>query len=128
VHRKLDGWLCELTLDEGARTDSPHRFRSQSGRRASDEGLLPISLEHYLQLLDWTGRQLRRGKRGAIPAHLAPILERLAIREGFWLDVVEHLDEWFGPLLARPRKMVEAAARMGHRWLKGNPASRRAFR
>jgi hypothetical protein len=31
----------------------------------------------YLDLLDWTGRQHAMGKRGAIPASLAPILERL---------------------------------------------------
>ncbi len=28
-------------------------------------------------LLDWTGRELRRDKRGAIPDELAPILDRL---------------------------------------------------
>jgi hypothetical protein len=27
-----------------------------------------------------TGRQLRAGKRGAIPDHLAPILDRLGVR------------------------------------------------
>jgi hypothetical protein len=31
-----------------------------------------MPVEHYLELLDWTGRQLAAGKRGAIPAHLAP--------------------------------------------------------
>ncbi|MEZ6121352.1 MAG: hypothetical protein R3C28_33020 [Pirellulaceae bacterium] len=29
-------------------------------------------------MLDWTGRQLR-SKRGAIPDHLAPILERIGL-------------------------------------------------
>jgi hypothetical protein len=36
-----------------------------------------MSLNHYLELLDWTGRQLRAGTRGAIPAHLTPILGRI---------------------------------------------------
>jgi putative transposase len=30
-------------------------------------------------LLDWTGRELHRDKRGAIPENLAPILDRLGI-------------------------------------------------
>jgi hypothetical protein len=30
-------------------------------------------------LLDWTGRELRRDNRGAIPENLAPILDRLGI-------------------------------------------------
>jgi hypothetical protein len=54
-------------------------------RRASwltplgDEGshLPGLALDRYLELLDWTGRQLAAGKRGAIPANLAPILQRL---------------------------------------------------
>ena len=33
----------------------------------------------YLTLLEWTGRQLRAGKRGAIPGQIAPILERLGV-------------------------------------------------
>jgi len=38
---------------------------------------LPIALPAYLQLVDYTGRALRRGKRGRIDATLRPILERL---------------------------------------------------
>jgi hypothetical protein len=40
---------------------------------------LPLELPKYLSLLDWTSRQLRAGKRGSIPDHLAPILDRLRI-------------------------------------------------
>jgi hypothetical protein len=47
--------------------------------RASNKGCLPMSFGEYLDLLDWTGRQLRDDKRGAIPQELAPILQRLHI-------------------------------------------------
>ncbi len=40
---------------------------------------LPIQLDRYLSLLDWTGRQLRAASQRAIPTQLAPILERLGI-------------------------------------------------
>jgi hypothetical protein len=33
-------------------------------RRASNKGFLPLKLERYLELLDWTGRQTRPDKRG----------------------------------------------------------------
>jgi hypothetical protein len=36
-----------------------------------------LTLAEYLQLLDWTGRQLKPGKRGAIPKNAPPILDRL---------------------------------------------------
>ncbi len=126
--RKEDGWLCELTLREGPHEDLEGKYRSRSGRRASDEGLLPIELDKYLQLLDWSGRELRRGKRGAIPKDLAPILDRLSIREEMLLDVLESMDERFGHLLGNPTQMAAAAAEMGVRWLKGQVASRQLFK
>ena len=38
--------------------------------RASDKGFLPMSVVDYLQLVDWTGRQIVRGRGGSIPAGL----------------------------------------------------------
>ena len=32
--------------------------------RASDQGFLPIEPRKYVMLLDWTGRELRRDRRG----------------------------------------------------------------
>ena len=71
--------LCELCADPRTGAYVPGPQPSATGRRASDRGLLPIKLNDYLQLLDWTGRLLAKGKRGAIPLHLSPILERLGV-------------------------------------------------
>ena len=50
---------------------------------ASDRGILPITTEKYLMMVDLVGRIQRRGKRGKIP----PILERLGIgTPDAWLD------------------------------------------
>lgn len=79
-----DAFLSPLEVDES----QPGPLPSQGGQRASDKGCLPLSVADYLQLLDWTGRQLARGKRGSIPQHLAPILERTGIVPTQWLAVV----------------------------------------
>ena len=42
----------------------------------------------YLTLVDWTGRAIRTDKRGHIPAHLAPMLDRLGLDETLWLKQV----------------------------------------
>ncbi len=47
---------------------------------------IPFSLYDYLQLVDWTGRAIRDNKRGHIPSHLPPILQRLNIPTDEWLD------------------------------------------
>jgi hypothetical protein len=49
-----------------------------------------LPLAEYLQLLDWTGRQLKPGKRGAIPRNAPPILDRLNLSAELWLHAVEH--------------------------------------
>jgi hypothetical protein len=51
----------------------------------------------YLDLLDWTGRQIVPDKRGAIPARLAPIVERGGIPTETWLE----LSLGFGKLFHR---------------------------
>ncbi|HUG68025.1 MAG TPA: hypothetical protein VMM76_09745 [Pirellulaceae bacterium] len=51
-----------------------------------------MDLATYLQLLEWTGRQLRADKRGAIPASLAPIFERLGLDSGAWFSELETLE------------------------------------
>jgi len=79
----------------------------------------PLSLAQYVQLLDFTGRQLRADKRGAIPSDLRPILERLHIRPDRWLDLVNSLDSGFRRALGRLESLVQAVVAAGRRWLQG---------
>ena len=47
---------------------------------------VPFFITAYLELVDWTGRAVLETKRGAIPADLPPILERLNISGERWLS------------------------------------------
>lgn len=49
--------------------------------RASAKGVLPITVEEYLKLVDFKGRQIRSDKRGAIDSSLASVLDRLSVSE-----------------------------------------------
>lgn len=122
-----DGWLCELTLDERAQLDDPRLFSSASARRASDMGLLSITLDEYLELLDTSGRIVREGKTGAIPQHLAPILDRLGIRGEMWSAVVTRYEHMFGQIVGAPVKLAERAAAAGKRWLRGKSQCANVF-
>jgi LEA14-like dessication related protein len=42
---------------------------------------LPFKLIEYFQLVEWTGRCIREGKRSAIPKHIKPIFERFMVDE-----------------------------------------------
>ena len=63
----------------GAEAQESTPFSGQRDYRAVKSwrhGFLPISLDEYLEVLDWTGRQVMAGKRGAIDEAGPPILER----------------------------------------------------
>lgn len=116
------GWLTPIPIS-GDRYPGAAR-----GRRASDKGLFDFDLDHYLALLDWTGRQVRSDKRGAIPADLAPILERLAIRTETWVDLVSEFGHRFRRLVGRPSEITTAASHCHQRWMHGMKSARRAFK
>jgi hypothetical protein len=105
-------WLAPLELDQRS-TSGP--APSALASRASDKGVLPLPLDDYLDLLDWTGRQAVRGKRGVVPAHLAPILERLDFPVETWLD----LSLGFGRLFHRVAGCPAAVARESARAHRG---------
>ena len=119
-----DGWLCPLTLNEG---EVRQGAASASPWRASDKGLLPMTLEQYLSLLDHAGRTLRGDKHHAIPAELAPILERLNLHETTWLEAIETFDKHAGHVFGHVSRIVEAASRAGRHWFRGVRHCSRTF-
>jgi hypothetical protein len=116
-------WLSPLPV---ARELAEER-RCVPAARASNKGCLPMSLADYLRLLDWTGRQLRRDKRGAIPEEVAPILQRLKVSDEGWLHLVRDFSRMFRRAAGTPATLAKEATRRGHRWLKGISSSRATF-
>ncbi len=150
--RSADEWLCELTLLEGpgigpeeneVSTDAGRnlidstpkvtaeaaRCRSRADRvaRASDQGYLPMTLEKYRSLLDWTGRQLRGTAGGMIPAELGTILERLGIKGTCWVETVRHFGRWFKRAVGRRDSLAALAVRARRSWFQGQRAAAVVF-
>ena len=66
------------------------------------------------ELLDWTGRQIRSDKRGAMPQNLEPLFERLGISTELWVDCVLNFKKWFRSSVGRPKAMQAAAESRCH--------------
>jgi len=81
-----------------------------------------------LQLLDWTGRAVRADKRGAVPADLRPILERLQVNADAWVDTVDRFGRMFRRAVGRVSSLAALAAHRGKCWFQGLTASKLAFR
>ncbi len=104
-----ESWLCPLS-------DQPNR-----------QGFLSIDLANYLEILDWTGRQLVADKPGAIPEHLPPILTRLSINPSQWLESAGRFGKLFSVVAGTETHMREAAARMGQKWVRGVRSGKAVF-
>jgi REP element-mobilizing transposase RayT len=117
-----DGWLSPVELREEVVAES-----EPAARRASNKGFLPLKLDQYLELLDWTGRQARPDKRGQIPAELLPILQRLRLSTETWVETVLNFGRWLRLAAGRVDSLAAEAARRGRRWLQGVSHSRAAF-
>lgn len=113
--RKRSGWMSPIEISE--RDDPLGSDASSSPRRASEKGFLAVSLRAYLELLDWTGRQIQSGKRGSIPAHLKPILTRLGLDTARWCSVVIQFEKCFKRAAGTREHVRQEAARRGQNWM-----------
>lgn len=88
---------------------------------------LPFGLADYLQLVDWSGRAVREDKHGAIGEHLPPILQRLGIAPGAYVQSLQRSDYPFQRLAGRVAAIQNAAVHYGQHFFKGLSAARRLF-
>ena len=96
-------------------------------RTKEKRGLLSITFEQYLSILDWVGREHRAGKRGNIPSELEPILTRLKINPERFVDSVLNYGNTFYRIVGDAESMTRAAVIAGKNWFKGISAARSLF-
>jgi REP element-mobilizing transposase RayT len=101
-HGTQAGWLAPIALEPAcqASRDCP------APRRLTNRGCLFMTLDQYLQQVDWTGRQLRLDKPGHIPEHLDTILTRLDCSLESWLDLVSNFRRRFPTEAGRPETLL----------------------
>jgi len=80
---------------------------------------LPFKLTDYLELVEWTGRIIREDKRGAIPAGMPPLLERLAIDTRHWMYLSKHFESPFKDLVGSAHTVRKACEELGKHWTHG---------
>jgi hypothetical protein len=127
ARNRADGWLGELTLQPESKKNESLADSSRSGRRASDMGILSISLADYLKLLKWTAKLLRSGERKTIPKDLATILDYMDVNAEAWLDTVNDYEDSFCHVVGTTESIAKVAERLDIRCMKGTTASRRIF-
>jgi len=103
-------------------------FEINDHQEALAPGVIPCTQQEYFNLVDATGRLVKAGKAGAIPEHLAPILSRLKIDPGTWLETVKSLGSAFFGFIGRPENIEAQMIALNKQRIHGLTSARRAFR
>ncbi|MGH1372333.1 MAG: transposase [Cellvibrionaceae bacterium] len=74
---------------------------------------LPFRLTDYLELLDWTGRNIRKDKRGAISTNTPPIVDRLGVDPKQWLFSATQFESRFKGLVGSAYNLKKAYQNLG---------------
>jgi len=94
-------------------------FLRPFAEQSDDDTGIPLKLKDYLELVDWGGREIKRNKRGYIPAQAPPILKRLRMDAAPVLDYISRTDQPTFKALG-PVSMLRVFARsIGQRFVKG---------
>jgi REP element-mobilizing transposase RayT len=80
---------------------------------------LPLSVAEYITLVDWTGRQWRPDKRGAIPKNAPSALSQLNVEPDAWMRHVRGVGSGYWRAVGPVEQLLAKAAAMGQCWLKG---------
>jgi putative transposase len=117
-------WLIPFaTSQSGATNKQAGRLRAAG----ASSFLHDMSVESYLELLDWTGRQLRAEKRGHIPPDVRPVLERLDLQVEAWVENVQCYGSLFHRLVGKLDRLREHARTLRRSWLHGHAGARRLY-
>ncbi|MBT8485940.1 MAG: hypothetical protein HKO59_06730 [Phycisphaerales bacterium] len=106
-HRRMDS-VNLTTAEDGIWLAPVDRERNKKR-----SGLLPLTLDQYLTVVDQTGRAIRSGKRGVLPPTLRPILERLKVETSAWIATWDKVGRIVGTAIGNPESCALEAKRRG---------------
>jgi REP element-mobilizing transposase RayT len=110
VKRRIDAARSQGRVSD-VQAKQPKQLLSFAGNPRQDMPPgMPFRLADYLELVDWTGRQIRENKRGHIDSETPPILQRLNLQTEHWLYLTQHFQSSFKSLVG-PVIQVRAACR-----------------
>lgn len=88
---------------------------------------IPYNLLEYIELVKWTGRQIRADKRGYMSTEIPPIFASLNINSDAWLHNCERLERTYCRVIGSAARLQEFCNKLNQRWVRGIAAARLAF-
>ena len=94
-------------------------FRAETPKAQGDatDCKIPVSFKVYLELLDYTGRAIRKGKRGSISADAAPIMSRLGYTPEQWMKTQTPRHSWLQKAVGKTETIKQYCEAIGQQWI-----------
>jgi hypothetical protein len=118
-------WLSPFELSEQCAPGAPVTPVPPS--RASNLGCLPMRFAAYVELLNWTVRQLLAGKPSTTPSEPAPIPKQLSVTGEGWLRLVKDFGRLFRRAAGTPDSLRRHTEKLGGHRTTGITHSRAIF-
>ena len=78
-----------------------------------------FSLVDYLDMVDWTGRQIRKDKKGHISFEVPSIVQQLNVSTERWLELSQRFERIFAGFAGKAEKMYFHANKLGQSRCRG---------
>lgn len=80
---------------------------------------LSVKQSQYIELVQWTGQQVRPEKKGAIPKSAPAGLSKTGCTAKHWPTQVKAVGSGYWRMIGTTEQLMEKAEAIGQRWLKG---------
>jgi len=85
---------------------------------------LPMTLKSYLELVEWTGRNIVHPNKAAMPKHISSCLEQLNLQQIHWLKQLENFEQHYCHVVGPIELIKKKAQQLSLRCMKGMTAAR----
>jgi REP element-mobilizing transposase RayT len=124
-----------VRLDRSHHTSIQQRVMAcRKGQSQSRQTLMPLigiapmlslTQGQYIELVQWTGQQVRPDKKGAIPKHTPLGLHKTGCSAKHWPTQVKAVGSGYWRMIGTAQQLMEKAESLGQQWLKGIATARR---
>jgi hypothetical protein len=83
------------------------------------QSVLALTNAQYIELVDWSGRQMYSSKRGKIEASEPHALAKLGIATQRWGHDVRGVGKGYWRVVGTAQELIDRAIALGQQWLKG---------
>jgi len=125
IQQRIRQWHKTQQAQATLTTPAPKLMPLVKQHRDPHQHSIGFTLKDYIELVDWAGRAMREDKRGAIDANEPPILHRLGIETGAFMEHMKGKhQEHYPKLMGRLDKIRQTYQTIEQSFIKGLYQSR----